>query len=189
MGRPSFRRRKFFIKKEFQGKFIAIYTIGVIALAGITTLVLNRWLHKVIDKQLYSSHMKIQRTGELFLSPLIQTNLYAMLGVSLLVLIFSVVVFKRLNMHFTKMDQAFNNMATGDYESYDPPSSRFEEINEMIDMVRKSQDEYRVRKAELSKITKEIDDVVAAGGPREQLKSLHGRLVSAIEQVQLPENG
>ncbi len=187
MGRPSFRRRKFFIKKEFQGKFIAIYTIGVIALAGITTLVLNDWLHRVVDEQLYSSHMKVQRTGELFLAPLIQTNLYAMLSVSLLILIFSVVVFRRLNNHFSRMDLAFNAMAGGDYKSYVPPSSRFEEINSMIDLVRKSQDSYSGKTVELREITREIEAVVATDCSPEQLRALHERLSLAIRRVQLPE--
>jgi methyl-accepting chemotaxis protein len=188
MGRPRFRRRKFFIKKEFQGKFIAAYTIGVIALAGVTTLVLNSWLHTVVDEQLYSSHMKVHRTGELFLTPLIQTNLYALLAVSLLVLIFSIVVFRRLNKHFSRMDAAFNKMAAGDYESYDPPSSRFEEINAMIDLVRKSQDDYRGLTAALSTITREIGSAVQSGCSQSEIKALHDRLTRAINQVQLPES-
>ncbi len=186
MGRPSFRRRKFFIKKEFQGKFIALYTIGVIALAGVTTLVLNGWLHRVVDQQLYSSHMKFQRTGELFLTPLIQTNLYALLSVSLLILLCSVIVFKRLNRHFCRMDQAFIAMSRGDYRSYDPPSSRFEELSDMIDLVRKTQDEYADQTAELKGIVQEIESAIAAGYSRDQIKSLHGRLSSAVRRVQLP---
>ncbi len=188
MGRPSLRRRKFFIKKEFQGKFIAFYSIGVVVLAGVTTLVLNNWLHKVVDKQLYSSHMKVQRTGELFLTPLIQTNLYAMLGVSLLILVFSVVVFKRLNRHFSLMDQAFHAMAAGDYRSYDPPASHFEEINELIDMVRSSQDEYSQRRAELVTLTTEIESAVAAGCSQDRLRSLHQRLATAVGRTRLPES-
>lgn len=188
MGRPSFRRRKFFIKKEFQGKFIAIYTVGVIALAGITTLVLNSWLHKVVDEQLYSSHMKVQRTGELFLTPLIQTNLYAMLGMSLLVLLFSVVVFKRLNKHFFRMDEAFNAMAIGNYGVYEPVSSHFEELNEMIDMVSRAQDNYGEKAAELATLTSEIDSAIESGCKQSQIKALHDRLVAAIDNVSLPDN-
>jgi len=187
MGRPSFRRRKFFIKKEFQGKFIAFYTLGVIALSGVTTLILNSWLHQVVDDQLYSSHMKVQRTGELFLTPLIKTNLYAMLSVSLLILVFSVIVFKRLNRHFSRMDQAFNAMSTGDYKSYDPTPSRFEEINSMIDLVRKSQDDYCELTVDLLSITKEIDLAIETDSSPGKIKALHGRLSKAISQVQLPE--
>ncbi|WP_020676270.1 hypothetical protein [Geopsychrobacter electrodiphilus] len=189
MGRLSLRRRKFFIKKEFQGKFIAIYAVGVLALSGITTLVLNRVLHKIVDEQLYSSHMKVHRTGELFLTPLIQTNLYSILAVSLLILIFSIVVFKRLNHHFTRMDLAFHAMADGDYQSYDPPGSRFEEINAMIDLVRKTQDDYGSLTAELSKLIQEIDAAVKAGSSHGQIKALHGRLTQAISRIQLPEKG
>ncbi len=188
MGRPSLRRRKFFIKKEFQGKFIALYSVGVVLLAGVTTLVLNSWLHKVIDTQLYSSHMKVQRTGELFLTPLIQTNLYAMLAVSLLILIFSIVVFKRLNNHFSRMDQAFNAMAEGDYSSYDPPASHFEEINELIDMVRLTQDEYGQRYSELAALVEEIESTIAAGCSPKELRSLHQQLEAAITRIQLPES-
>jgi methyl-accepting chemotaxis protein len=187
MGRPSFRRRKFFIKKEFQGKFIAIYAIGVFILSGATTLILNSWLHKIVDEQLYSSHMKVQRTGELFLAPLIQTNLYAMLAVSLLILIFSVVVFKRLNNHFLRMDRAFKAMAEGDYQSYDPPGSRFEEINAMVDLVRSAQDDYSSLTNDLAKVTKEIDAAVKAGCSAEKMKQLHERLALMVNQVQLPE--
>ena len=187
MQRPSFLRRKFFIKKEFQSKFIAIYALGVIALSGMTTLILNSWLHKIVDEQLYSSHMKVQRTGELFLIPLIQTNLYAVLAISLLILIFSVIIFKRLNNHFFRMDKAFNSMAEGDYQSYDPPPSRFEEINALIDLVRRAQDDYSVLTADLTKITKDIIAEVEAGCSPEKIKQLHDRLAQSIKQVQLPE--
>lgn len=187
MGRPSLRRRKFFIKKEFQGKFIAVYTVGVIALAGVTTLVLNSWLHQVVDEQLYSSHMKVQRTGELFLAPLIQTNLYAMLAISLLILIFSVIVFKRLNRHFRRMDGAFEAMAAGNYASYDPQASHFEEINEMIDMVRQAQDLYGEKTAELKRLVADIEASAEDGYPAEKIKALHDRLAASIEGLQLPE--
>ncbi len=187
MGRPSFRRRKFFIKKEFQGKFIALYSLGVIALSGVTTLVLNSWLHEVVDRELYSSHMKVQRTGELFQGPLIQTNLYAILAIGLLILTFSLVVFKRLNRHFSGMDQAFHAMANGDFQSYDPRGSRFEEISEMIDMVRQAQDLYNERTKELVSLTREIEAAIAAGCPEDRVKSLHERLATAVGRVQLPE--
>lgn len=187
MGRPSFRRRKFFIKKEFQGKFIALYTIGVIALAGVTTLVLNSWLHDIVDEQLYSSHMKIQRTGELFLTPLIQTNLYAMMAISLVILFCSVVVFKRLNRHFMHMDEAFNAMTRGDYTSYAPPASHFEEINEIIDMVSKTQDVYAERTQELKGLMGEIKQSVDAGCPEAELKSLHEKLSAITGRMQLPD--
>lgn len=188
MGRPGFRRRKFFIKKEFQGKFIALYTLGVIVLSGVTTLILNRWLHTVVDEELYSSHMKVQRTGELFLGPLIQTNLYAILAVSVLILVFSVVVFKRLNNHFLRMDEAFIAMAEGDYQSYDPPVSRFEEINTMVELVRKAQDDYGDLTGGLKSITTDIRAALDAGASSAKIKELHERLSMALEQVQLPEN-
>jgi methyl-accepting chemotaxis protein len=180
-------RRKFFIKKEFQGKFIAIYTLGVVALAGVATLVLNSRLHKVVEEHLYSSHMKVQRTGELIMTPLFQVNFYAMLALGLLVLISSVILFKRLNRHFCRMDLAFNAMAEGDYQSYDPPGSRFEEINAMIDLVRKTQDVYGEQIAELKNIAQELNAVLDADPAPGQIKALHERLSQAINQVRLPE--
>ncbi len=86
------------------------------------------------------------------------------------------------------MDAAFNTMAAGDYESYDPPSSRFEEINAMIDLVRKSQDDYRDLTTVLSTITKEIGSAVQGGCSQGEIKALHERLIQAINQVQLPES-
>ena len=187
MGRPSFRRRKFFIKKEFQGKFIAFYTIGVIAMAGATTLILNKRLHTVVDEQLYSSHMKVHRTGELFLTPLIQTNMYAMLAISIAILIFSVVVFKRLNRHFTRMHDAFEEMTKDNYSSYDPQASRFEEISQMIDMVRQAQDLYGERMDELKRLTGYVQTALDAGCPPEQIHRLHESLSAAVRQIRLPE--
>ena len=189
MGRPSFRRRKYFIKKEFQGKFIALYTLGIVALAGGTTLVLNAWLHRIVDEQIYSSHMRVQRTGELFLSPLIQTNFYAILAVGLLVLIFSLVVFKRLNRHFSHLDRAFHQMAAGDYGDYEPIYSLSEELNTLIDMVGEAQERYQGRLDELQKIRAEVDKLIETGCPTEEVAALHARLSAAIKQIQLPEAG
>ncbi len=186
MGRPSLRRRKFFIKKEFQGKFIAFYTISIVVLSGLTTLALNSWLHQVVDDQLYSSHMKIHRTGELFLEPLIKTNLYALATLALLVLFCSIIIFKRLNRHFLRMDLAFHAMAEGDYESYTPPESHFDEINDMVELVKKAQYEYRGLTQELRDLTGEIDQCVKEGCSAGQIRSLHDRLQDAIHRVQLP---
>jgi hypothetical protein len=131
--------------------------------------------------------MKIHRTGELFLAPLIQTNIYSILAVTFFSLIFSIVVFKRLNRHFTRMDHAFRAMAEGNYRSYDPPGSCIIEINEMIDLVRKTQNEYGVWTTELTKLTHEIDAAVNAGCVPDKINALHGRLALAISRIQLPE--
>ena len=189
MGRPSLRRRKFFIKKEFQGKFIALYTFGVILLAGATTLVLNGWLHNIVDEQIYSSHMKVQRTGELFLTPLIQTNLYAIIAVGILVLAFSLVVFKRLNLHFARVDATFNRMAAGDYGEYTPVYSLSEELNTLLDMVGNAQEQYEGELTELRQICAEAEQLIAAGVTPEGAAALHERLAAAVRKIQLPESG
>jgi len=187
MGRPSFRRRKFFIKKEFQGKFIAFYTLGVVLLAGLATLALNTRLHQVIDDQIYTSHVRVQRTGEIFIQPLLEINLYALLAICVLVLLSSLVVFKRLNQHFSRMDRGFRAMAVGDYQSYTPAASKFEEINALIQLVANAQQHYGAQQAELSEIGAALQRELAQPLSYEQLRLQHQRLTKILRQTILPE--
>lgn len=187
MARPSFRRRKFFIKKEFQGKFIAFYTLGIVLLAGLTTLTLNARLHQEIDTQIYTSHVKVQRTGEIFLQPLLEINLYAILAIAILVLLSSMVVFKRLNKHFSQMNKGFIAMAAGDYQSYAPAASHFEEINAFIHMVEKAQQRYGEQHSELAAIGAELKGELDRGAETEPLRLLHQRLKTLSQKTILPE--
>jgi hypothetical protein len=188
MGRPSFRRRKFFIKKEFQGKFIALYSLGVVLLAGLTTLGLNTRLHQVIDAQIYTSHVRVQRTGEIFLRPLLEINLYALFAICGLVLVSSLIIFKRLNRHFSRMDKGFRAMAEGDYQGYVPVASHFEEINSLIDMVKNAQQQYGEQHAELMDVGAALQREVEQGASVEQLKPLHQRLSKILQRTILPES-
>lgn len=188
MGRPSFRRRKFFIKKEFQGKFIALYSLVVVLLAGLTTLALNMRLHQVIDDQIYTSHVRVQRTGEIFLQPLLEINLYALFAICGLVLLCSLVVFKRLNRHFSRMDSGFRAMAEGDYRSYTPAVSHFEEINSLIDLVKRAQQQYGEQHAELIDIGGALRRVVDQGASIDQLRSQQQRLNKLLQRTILPES-
>ncbi|MCF6179707.1 MAG: hypothetical protein L3J63_10010, partial [Geopsychrobacter sp.] len=62
-----------------------------------------------------------------------------------------------------------------------------EEINDMIDLVHKTQDDYGDLTRQLSILTREIDFVVNKGCSQEQLKGLHGRLAQFVRHIQLPE--
>lgn len=184
-----YRRRQFFIKKEFQGKFVLFYAVSVVSLAGIATLVFARYAGLTIDRHIYSSHIKIARSGELIRGILFEANLACATAVILLVIGLSLYIFHRLNCHFWAMEERFTAMARGDFSLPRQPGSRFNEISELIDLSEEVRTDYRQRYIEIGEVLGEIEEALACPDPAAGLRDARTRLDALLAQVRLTEGG
>lgn len=181
------RRRQFFIKKEFQGKFILLYALLIISLAVLTSYGLLLSIQEALECQLYSSHLKVERSGDLLQGILLRTNIAVILAMVVLVVILSLYIFSRLNTHFFRMEQRIDAMSRGDFTSAAQPPSRFNEISRLISLVEQTQHDYRQRFEDIAGALEEIEEALAAGGDREQLQAGRAKLDKLLQEVVLPE--
>ncbi len=181
------RRRNFFIKKEFQGKFILTYALTLIGLAGLVTWILSIQMRTAIEDHLYSSHLNIQRTGDFMFDLLVRTNMFAVFGILALVLVISSIIVGRLNRHFHRMCKTLQAMSRGDFTTPDIPESRFHEITNLIHLVEDLKLHYRKKFATIHDALAEIELGCDQLPDTIRLKRGRDRLQHLLDQVYLPE--
>lgn len=182
-----YRRRQFFIKKEFQSKFILLYTLTLVLLAGLTTWLLALKINRALEWHIYSSHLKIERTGDFISGLLFETNLEASLAILAIVTLLSMIVVKRLNRHFYRMCRTLNSMSRGEFSVDRQPPSRFHEISLVINMVEGVKATTITRYERLQQALLLLEAGCKSPSPdRAKLQAAHSELTRELSQVSLP---
>lgn len=181
------RRRNFFIKKEFQGKFILIYGLTLVGLAALTTWILSIKIRAALEDHIYSSHLQVQRTGDFMLGLLVETNIYAILAILGLVILISVIIVNRLNLHFYRMGRTLKQMSSGQFSQTRQPASQFQEITQLINLVDELKVHYREKFATLNDIAGSIESSAREKVNIDQLYQGRDRLANILNQVYLPD--
>ncbi|TYO98806.1 hypothetical protein EDC39_105175 [Geothermobacter ehrlichii] len=181
------RRRNFFIKKEFQGKFILSYAITLIGLAALVTWILSIKMRQALEVHLYSSHLNIERTGDFMFDLLVRTNMYAIVGILALVLLVSSIIVNRLNRHFSRMCATLNAMARGRFDTPPIPESHFHEITNLIRLVEELKLHYRERFVAIHEALQTVEAGCNQLPDRTRLQEGRDRLQRLLDQVYLPE--
>lgn len=181
------RRRQFFIKKEFQGKFILLYALCVLGPAGLAVLALYVNARLELEKLLFSSHLRITHTGEIFQGLLLRTNLISSALIVVLVMLLSLYIFQRLNLHFYRMQERFDAMGRGDFSHRPQLPSRFNEISTLIELAEQTRQDYHQRFREAEQLLERLDAALASGAPIAELRELAKQLDVQLRRVTLPE--
>lgn len=181
------RRRQFFIKKEFQGKFILLFALCVIAPAGLSVTALYVQARMALEKYLFSSHLKITHTGEIFSGLLIKTNLIGSALMIVLVMLLSLYIFRRLNTHFFRMEARLDAMGRGDFSPLPQLPSRFNEVSTLINLSEQTRQNYRERFREIEVLLNKLEEKLTAGAATAELREISKELAVHLQRVSLPE--
>ena len=178
---------QFFVKKDVRKKFFLLYALCVIGPAGLAVLALYVTARRELERVLFSSHLKITDSGEIFQGLLVKTNLISLVLIVVLVILLSLYVFRRLNIHFQRMEERFDAMGRGDFSLPAQPRSRFNEISSLIELSEQTRQDYRQRFAELDLLLGKLDDRLAAEAPAAELRDVADKLAGQLRRVNLPE--
>lgn len=181
------RRRNFFIKREFQGKFILVYAAALIGVAGLTTWLLSIKISNALEWHLYSSHLQVERTGDFMIGLLVETNAIAILAILGLIILLTVVIVNRLNHHFLRMGLSVKAMADGDFTTPAQSPSQFHEITNVINLCEEMKMHYREKFARINEALQFIEIGCRGDGDTDQLRKGRNQLDQLLSQVYLPE--
>lgn len=114
---PLFGRKIYFIKKDFQSRFIVrfvvITTIWATAAIALFTLMAERKLQEV----LYSPHITVSTTAELLLPSAFQAHLISLLLFTVILLVSIHALWKRLSVPLHSLKRDIVRIAGGDLVS------------------------------------------------------------------------
>lgn len=181
------RRRQFFIRKEFQGKFILLFALCVIGPVGLAVTALYIQARTELERYLFSSHLKITNTGEIFSGLIIKTNLISSAFMIVLVMLLALYIFHRLNTHFFRMEARFDAMGRGDFSHLPQPPSRFNEVSTLINLSEQTRQNYRERFRDIEDLLNKLGDSLTAGAATAELRQISKELAVHLQRVTLPE--
>lgn len=110
----KFRRKKYFIAKQSQTRFIVRFVLVGLAGSMITLGLFVSLAHRKIDATLYSMRLPHIGTGELLFHEMLTANLVIFLFIVLLFAATSWLLLKRLNGPLRKISQDIKRATAGD---------------------------------------------------------------------------
>ena len=91
--KKPYKRRNYFIKKGFQGKFVLKFSL-VAALGGVLAIGLFNFLaYRKLDQMQYKIHIFTESTGQLLFSEILYANLFALFFVFLVFIFATILIF------------------------------------------------------------------------------------------------
>lgn len=180
-------RRQFFIKREFQSKFILLYAGAIVFLAGLVTVLLYRNVRTELERHLYSSHLKIGSTGEILSGHLLTVNILALCAIVSVVMAVSLVIFSRLNRHFSRLGSAIDAFGRGDFAPRPLPPSHIQEITLLMNLTERTREDYRSRFEALTVALDELERACQCPVEPQRLQACAEKLRAVLRQVDCPE--
>lgn len=177
----------FFMIKDVQKKYFALYALSVIGPASLAVLALYLQARWELENILFSSHIKITDSGEIFRNILIKTNFVTFAVIVTLVVLLTLYLLGRLNTHFHRMEERFVAMGQGDFSLPPQALSGFNEISSLIQVSEQMRETYRNHFLELDDLLEKIDNGLASDAPAQDLHILANKLTDTLRKVRLPE--
>lgn len=157
------RRKKYFINRHYQGRFMAAYVGAAVLGMALTSAVMMRFIFLGIEDKLFTSHMDVSNTMDIVLPVAVKINLlFFMLGVMFIGL---------LGVHYSrKADRLTRGMlewldgfgkGSLDTEACIGFDHEFPNLDDSLNGMASSS---RERVLEMRKLVQEIDDAIAKVG-------------------------
>ncbi|WP_321392990.1 hypothetical protein [uncultured Desulfuromusa sp.] len=185
MARPSFFKRKFFIKKQFQGRFILLYSLAVSGIVGLGTFFLFLQIRAAVERHLYSTHIKIEQVGDFLVLLLFRTNFTIVFTIVAAILILSLLIFRRINKNFASMEKTIQSMAEGDFNKPFTCDRCFMEAGDLTSLLEQTRIKNRTRFEQLDEALNDLEQGTLSSADPELLKRGQDKLEHLLENISL----
>lgn len=112
---PKYRRRTFFIKRRFQGRFIAGFSIAVFLGYFLNLLLVYFLIDRELTSELYRIHLRIRTTSEIAVPILWKLSLIIIPLIIVISAVLGYVLTRRVELPLIKFKQALKKTAEGDF--------------------------------------------------------------------------
>ena len=184
-------RRKYFINKRLQTRFILTFVLIVICWAVATVGVYTYLVEKKLDSIRYSSHVDIKTTGELLLPITLGTHLISLLVFAAILAFAMKLVWKMLSPPLYSIKKDLARIAAGDLASEVSlcKGEEFQDLARELEQMRRGLRENIIRikdqRLALSAAATEIDNSISAGNfSMNHVVSLQSAAAQMRESVQ-----
>lgn len=186
MARPSYFKRQFFIKKNFQRKFILLYALSVSGIIGLATYFLYLQIDTAVEKHLYSTHIKIDRVGDFLVDLLFKANFYTILAVVVVVLVVSLLIFRGINRNFSRMEETFTAMSLGNYSAPYVAGRPFTEIGNLASLIELARTANQSRSEQIKTALDNLEKGLESPDNSASLKAGKEQLDMLLDEISLP---
>lgn len=184
MARPGILYRQYLVQKGFQRKFILLYMAVVTVVAATISAVLYRTVDQAVESHLYRTHIRVERVGDFLFDLLFSVNFYAILAIVLLVMLASMIVFRKINRNYQGLERRLLTMSDCEDVSDLPEQTSFFEIGRLNQLLEQLRSTNAARLSQLEEALNVIDEALEK---KDDQRLLAGkRLVDEVlDQVEL----
>lgn len=181
-GGRTYVRRTYYIKKDFQKRFIYEYMVmvflGVVLANGVLYLLLN----KGVDNAFYKAHIGITSTGDIVWSPLLLTFMAIATAATLNVIIFALINTWRVGNCMHCLNTAIGRIGGGDMTTQLPPCQKNSLMMEACTIFDKTARHLNKRVYPVKIAIEELDSI-AADIERDRTNSIE-QILKKVESIE-----
>lgn len=181
-GGKTYVRRTYYIKKDFQKRFIYEYMImvllGIVLANGVLYLLLN----KGVDNAFYKAHIGITSTGDIVWSPLLLTGMAVITAATLNVIIFALINTWKVGSCMHCISRAIVRIGDGDMTTQLPPCQGNKLMKELDAIFNKSARHLNRRVSSIKGGLEELD-AAAAGIEKDRANSIE-QILKKVESIE-----
>lgn len=178
----TYVRRTYYVKKDFQKRFIfeymALVFLGIVLANGILYLLLN----KGVDDAFYKAHIGITSTGDIIWSPLLLTGMAVITAAILNVILFALINTWRVGSCMHCLSSTIKRIGDGDMTTQLPPCQGNKLMKELDGIFNKATRYLNKRVSSIKGGLEELD-AAAAGIEKDRANSIE-QVLKKIESIE-----
>lgn len=178
----TYVRRTYYIKKDFQKRFIfeymALVFLGVVLANGVLYLLLN----KGVDDAFYKAHIGITSTGDIVWSPLLLTGMAIITAAILNVILFALINTWRVGSCMHCLSSTIKRVGDGDMTTQLPPCQGNKLMKELDDIFNKATRHLNKRISSIKGGMEELD-AAAARIEKDRANSIE-QILKKVESIE-----
>lgn len=189
MNNGKIQRRKYFINRRAQGRFILQFVAASALGGGIAVIVFNYFAFKKLDSVLYGMRMPSASTGSLLMEELVISNIFVGLFILAVFAVTARSIFRRLSGPLEKLGQDIARIGQGDLNvtvhlrKNDDFQELATDLNGMVEMFRQRFGRCRETSQEIEKLLSQANLASEGGNPQDAIREVRGKLDQLNKEV------